>query len=185
MSDRRWFLRKLGLFGVGIPLLPNVLDVLIPEQTKKNALKELLVCPVQLGISNRGRDAEKSINSWKDKLYIAEFEPRRCAHTHRLMNGKTVEEWGWCDSYRHGPGMPLASFKPDDQDDLYDHIPCSFTITIGRFEDGTPIWEDILRYPKFKERYPNLFDGFQKMKQNNRMENKAFHDDAEFIGRFQ
>lgn len=163
MSDRRSFLKRFGLLLATTPLLPSIIADPTDEVTESNSIKELPEQPVQLGVSNRGNGIERPPNSWRDKIYIAEFEPRRCMYFYTLANGKRIERWGTCDSYQNGAGMVLAGFRPDNSDDS---MPELFMITMGRFEDGTPMWKDILQYPKFKERYPKLFDTFQTMKQN-------------------
>ena len=163
MSSRRSFLKNLGLLGT-IPFIPQVFSEPPVEVPKENVLKKLMDTPVQLGISNRGDGTKKTSNAWRDRYYIAEFEPRRCVCIDRLVNGKEVRQYGTCDGYTVGPGMPLACFKPDDGDG---GMPQSFSLTMGRFEDGTPMWKDILQYPKFKERDPKLFDVFQSWKNKN------------------
>jgi hypothetical protein len=96
------------------------------------------------------RAPEKEELPWH-KHYIAKFDPRRCIQSYRDDFGRLVQLKGTCNGYQHSKPTPFACFQWDDG-----QIPELCGVWAIRFEDGTSAVEDIQRYAKFHQSYPEL-----------------------------
>lgn len=157
MSNRRNFIKSLGLLLGGAVIAPKLMAEEPPKPSQGDVLWDLMNAPVRLGVSSSPY-GDGAYDRFEERHYIAEFKPRRCYHF-PVNDGKCSSIiYGTCDAYVD-IGSPHVRFHPDDGETIESGLVGMFW-----FDDGTPAYKDILRYSKMWKRYPDMakrLEGYQ------------------------